>query len=164
MYGTSYIAAACTRREQPHSRQRPSALVSEAPGKEAAPKPQPPEEPPRRRPLYACSNPMLQFHRLRYPFIPKANLDQVCPIPHAKSQRPGALVSEAPGKEAPPKPQPPEEPPGHCLKATNQGCHKMHTITTLTSDDQWIWLVSPRPGAMGAATPRQGCRMSQTRL
>ena len=24
----------------------------------------------------------------------------------------------------------------------------MHTITTLTSDEQWIWPVSPRPGAM----------------
>ena len=43
-----------------------------------------------------CPDPMLQFHRLRHPFILEINLDQMRPISHNPSgQRPGALVSEA---------------------------------------------------------------------
>ena len=36
----------------------------------------------------------------------------------------------------------------------------MHTITTLTSDDQWIWPVSPRPGAMELLLQRLGYKIN----
>ena len=51
-----------------------------------------------------------------------------------------------------------KDPPRHCREA----CHKMHTITTLTTDDQWIWPVSPRPGAdMELLLQRQAVDLQQ---
>ena len=93
-----------------------------------------------------------KFLRLGYPFIPEINPDPMRPISHSPNDSTQVPWSGAYPRGA--RPYPPEDPPRHCREA----CHKIHTITTLTSDAQWIWPVSLRPNAKGAATPRREAR------
>ena len=72
------------------------------------------------------------FPRLSYPFIPEINPDPMRPISHSPNGSTQVPWSGAYPRRA--RPYPPEDPPRHCREA----CHKMHTFTTLTSDDQWI--------------------------
>ena len=74
------------------------------------------------------------------------------PISHSPSDSTQVPWSGAYPRGA--RPYPPEDPPRHCREA----CHRIHTFTTLTSDDGWIWPASLRPNVRGAATPKRDCR------